>query len=68
MPTTHYNSQEEMDEAFDNLMEREQEKVRLREEIREAEGAVNELLFELEDARQNLKCLEERMQDLEEGV
>jgi chromosome segregation ATPase len=65
MGITHYESQEEMDDAFEDMMENEQEKARLREEIEHAEHEVESRHDDWVSANEELAELRKELEQLE---
>ena len=61
MAIAEYNSEEEMDDTFEEMMEFEQDKARLREEIEELEYKVISLDSELLDAKEELEIAEQKL-------
>lgn len=68
MGIKHYNSQEGLDDSFEDMMEHEEKKVRLQEEIVELEHKVDMAKEELKEAEERLKTAQKELLDLiEEG-
>lgn len=67
MGVDYYETQEGMDDAFEDLMDREQDKARLREEILMQESTVEDLEAQVVDARGDLKSLQEELDNLEKN-
>lgn len=59
MGVQHFETQEDMDDAFEEIMEREEAKTRLRHEIEEMENEIESLKDELREKEEELKELEE---------
>lgn len=60
-----FESEEDMDDAFEDMMEAEQEKARLRELIEEAEYEVECRQADLDTAKEELAGLEKQLSDLD---
>jgi predicted nucleic acid-binding Zn-ribbon protein len=64
----HFDSQEEMDAAFEAGMEAAQEEYQLKKDITEAEERVEYVRDELLSAEEELKELQEQLKDLQEKL
>lgn len=62
-----FESQEEMDDAFEDMMEAEQERARLREEIIQQGFRVEQAYEEWSDAKFELEELENALEALEDA-
>jgi hypothetical protein len=59
-----YETQEDMDDAFESMMEKEQDKARLREQIEEARGEVESRYEDLISAKEELADLEKQLLEM----
>ena len=64
MKTTHYETEEELDDAFDELMEAEMVKTDLIDDISRAEDRVKEAQERLDEEKEELADLEYRLREM----
>lgn len=62
-----FESEEVMDDAFEGMMESEQDKARLREEIKHAEYEVENRHDDLVNAKDELADLQKQLEELEDS-
>lgn len=65
MSTIYFDTQEDMDDHFEDMMESETEKARLEDRISEQEIYIDNLLSDLKAARKELADMQEELDDLQ---
>lgn len=66
MSIEHYETQEDMDDSFEDMMGREEDKARLRQQIQDQYNEVEHCQERLDEAKEELADLEREFQELEQ--